>query len=355
MPHFPKPWFRPSRNTWYVEIDGTQHSLGAHEGAPPKKGRQGWSPPEAVDDAFRELKKALKEAKPEPAVAVKPDLVSALCDKFLDWVEKHRSADTYRWYLDRIQAFIDFKTDEYVVRELTVARLRPLHVQEWVDGMDVKSGTRRNYVRAVKRALAWAEEQGHVQRSPLCHMKKPAGGRRDNVISPATHALILKHTRDLNFRDLCDFCYQTGARCAEALAVEARHLDLKNHRVVFPPDEEKMERVPRIIYLGDAAEAVLSRLAKEHPAGKLFRNTDGLPWHPDATNLRFRTLKKKLGTKYCLTDYRHSFTQRLLEAGVDAVTVAALLGHSNTNMVMSTYSHMSHAVSYLREAALKAT
>ena len=28
MKKFPKPWFRPSRNTWYVTLDGTQINLG---------------------------------------------------------------------------------------------------------------------------------------------------------------------------------------------------------------------------------------------------------------------------------------------------------------------------------------
>ena len=28
---FPKPWFRPSRNVWYVTIDGVQHNLGSDE------------------------------------------------------------------------------------------------------------------------------------------------------------------------------------------------------------------------------------------------------------------------------------------------------------------------------------
>ena len=28
MSHHPKPWYRKSRNVWYVEIDGKQHNLG---------------------------------------------------------------------------------------------------------------------------------------------------------------------------------------------------------------------------------------------------------------------------------------------------------------------------------------
>jgi hypothetical protein len=38
MPHSPKPFFRPCRNAWYVEIHKNQHRLGDHPPElPPKK------------------------------------------------------------------------------------------------------------------------------------------------------------------------------------------------------------------------------------------------------------------------------------------------------------------------------
>jgi integrase len=239
------------------------------------------------------------------------DSIAVLFDRFADWVEKHQSADTYRWYQDRLQAFLDFKTEEYRIHDFFVSQLKPFHVQEWIDGMPHKSGTKRNYVRAVKRAMTWAEEQGYVEQSPIAHLKKPTGGKRDNVISAETHRDILAKTRDENFRDLCHFCFLTGARCAKSLAVEARHVELANHRIIFPVEEEKMERIPRIIYLNEEAEAIIRRLLARHPQGKLFRNTKGRPWHPDATNCRFRSLARKIGRKVCLTDYRHSLARRL--------------------------------------------
>jgi hypothetical protein len=30
MPHETRPWFRPSRNTWFVELNKKQHCLGKH-------------------------------------------------------------------------------------------------------------------------------------------------------------------------------------------------------------------------------------------------------------------------------------------------------------------------------------
>lgn len=40
MPHYRKPFFKPKRNTWYVEVGRSQHTLGKHpDGLPPPKKR----------------------------------------------------------------------------------------------------------------------------------------------------------------------------------------------------------------------------------------------------------------------------------------------------------------------------
>ena len=334
MAHFPKPWFRASRGLWYVQLHGEQVNLG------PDK-----------DAAFRRYHEIMASP-PQPVVAPPPasERLAVLFDRFLEWVEKNQAPDTYQWYHYRLQLFLDA-----VPKGLTVTQLKPFHVQQWIDAMtDSKSGTKRNCVRAVKRALKWCEEQGYIERSPIAYFKKPAAGKRDNVITPETHGSILRLTRDKNFRDLCHFCFLTGSRCAEALAIEARHLDLSNHRVIFPPDEEKMERAPRIIYLCDEAEDIVRRWAEKNPAGMIFRNTQGREWHPDATNCRFRYLAKKIGQKVCLTDYRHSLATRLLTQGVDALTVSILLGHADVSMLAKVYQHVNHEHSYLLEAVRKA-
>lgn len=171
MPHFPKPWFRKSRG-WYVTIDGRQVPLGSER-----------------DHAFRKYRELVASPPPAPP-PLQSDAVAVLRDRVLDWAEKHRSPDTYCWYKDRLQAFL-----KHIPGELTINELKPFHVQEWIDAMTCRSGTKRNYVRAVKRAMAWAEEQGYIQRSPFAHLRKPAGGRRQAYfeIAPGDPGLMALH------------------------------------------------------------------------------------------------------------------------------------------------------------------
>lgn len=134
MPHYPKPFFRRSRRLWYVQLDGRQMNLGPER--------------DAAFAMYRDLMAAPRAV--APVVPVATTLVVVLCDKFLDWVQLHRSAATYQWYWWRLQSF----GRKYP--ELTAEELRPFHVQEWVDAQDIAVTTQRNCIRAVKRCIRWA-------------------------------------------------------------------------------------------------------------------------------------------------------------------------------------------------------
>ena len=92
MPHYPKPFFRKFRQLWYVELNGRQINLGPDR--------------DAVFEQYRDL---MGTPAPVPATvlpASAEQLVVVLCDKFLEWVERHRAAGTYQWYWWRLQSFV---------------------------------------------------------------------------------------------------------------------------------------------------------------------------------------------------------------------------------------------------------
>ncbi len=380
-----KPWYRKDRKAWFVTIEGERHNLG-----PDRK---------LAHQQFHELMR-----RPEKP-AVQPSLLVVLGDRFLDWVEKHRSAKTYIWYQSRLQLF----TKRYPT--LQADCLKPFHIQEWIDSFDLSSGSKRNYARAVTRCMNWCEEQGLIERSPLAHFKKPRGGKRDKVISADEYAAIRQQIRNDDFRDLVMFIWETGARAAECLAIEPRHVDHTNSRIVFPVSEEKMERAPRIIYLNAAARGIVER--RMTAGGKnVFSNTAGAAWTTESVNCAFISLQIRLGmasikkkglavsddevrefaatlqpqrkvrgktvakterellnearrkltyklaclhaSKVCLTNFRHTWCHNALTSGLDALTVSMLMGHADPSMVARVYSHLNHAPDYLLKAVERA-
>ena len=104
MAHFPKPFFRPVRQLWYVQLNGKQINLGADK-----------------DAAFTGYHRLMQDRAKDPvAPPAEQRLVVVILDEFLDWCEKHRAADTYRWYKDRLDSF-----SATIGTAITADQLRP--------------------------------------------------------------------------------------------------------------------------------------------------------------------------------------------------------------------------------------
>ena len=125
--------------------------------------------------------------------------------------------------------------------------------------------------------------------------------------------------------------------------------------VIFPADESKGEREPRVIYLVPEAKAILDKLAQDRGSGPLFRNSHGRPWTKDSIKCRLSRISEKVGFRVIAYGARHSWaTKALSEGGVDPISVAHLMGHSDPTMVSRVYSHLSKNPQFLRQQALNA-
>lgn len=352
MAHFPKPFFRDSRQLWYVQLDGRQVNLGRDK-----------------DSAFRTYHSLMAnrtEPSPTPppnstglaSTAPTPLLTDAvgitvveILDQFLTWVQANRSPHTYRWYKDRINSFCNA-----IANGLTADQLKPFHVQQWVDayGTDLASGTKRNLIASVKRGMGWAEEQGYIDHSPIARMRKPGCGRKEQVVTTEQYQALLGWCSDQDFKDLLTVSWETGCRPQESLRVEARHFDVAGGRWAFPVSESKGKQKLRVVYLTPKALEVCVRLAALRPTGTLFRNENGRAWKTMAVNCRFCRAQKTVGVKVSLYAFRHTWITRMLIKGVDAVTVATLAGHSDPSTLAKIYAHLTTAPGYLSEQVRRA-
>jgi integrase/recombinase XerD len=378
---FPKPFFRTARKAWFLQVGDKQIKLGSDR-----------------DAAFRRYHELMGQPQAPPAPADARSVVGVL-DAFLDWCLNHKAGRTYDWYHDYLESFA-----RSVPPELATDKLKPYHVQQWLDANPGWKTGKRGAVIAVQRAFNWAARMGLIESNPIRSVEKPKAGRRNKVISAGRFEEILEIVKDDEFRDLLVTCWETGCRPQEAISVEARHVDLENGCWAFPVDESKGKKHLRIVYLTDAALEITRRRMAAHPSGQLFRNTDGFAWTPSALNCRFGRLRIALGRKrldelklvppklkrlkkagrmdstvrdahhqavlgrrrqiaelamrhgprYSLYTFRHSWCTHALERGLDAVTVATLMGHRDTTMICRVYGHLMQKRDFLREAARRA-
>jgi integrase len=386
MAHFPKPFFKKARGLWYVEINRKQINLGPDR-----------------DEAFRQYHQLMLHPREQPVSA---DSLAGVVDAYLEWVHKHRAADTYEWYRYRLQRLVS----KYP--EMRVNALRPYHIEQWVDDYELAVTSQRNYYRSIKTCLRWAVRQGHLDKNPIAALEVPGADRREVYVPPEEFEKLLESVTNDAFRDLLVTTYQTGCRPQESLKVTADFVDLKNGRWVFPQNESKGKKSPRVIYLTEDALGIARRLALKYPNGPLFRNSRDKPWTTEAVNCFFDRIQTKMGRelakasgdlvtdeeiealmptlcptrtekgvrreksqrelrseakrklsdrkarrlapRYSLYALRHSWATNALRRGVDSLTVAILMGHKDPSMLARVYQHLSHNPEHMREQARRA-
>lgn len=328
MKKFPKPWFRPSRNLWYVTLEGVQHNLGSDKAR-----------------AFERYKELLKDG---PKESTGSPLVEDLAVEFITWCVSRRASGTVALYKHRLESFLAHTGD------ITVDQLTPLHLDRWCDSHPKwNDGMKRNSMAAVQRCLNWAVKKGLIKHSPIASIEKPPAGNRETLITKKVHDKIMGCFTDAAFKELLSISWETGARPQETLIVEAIHVDLERGTWTFPVKQSKGKKRNRVIYLNEAALELTRSAMERYPSGPLFRNSHGKPWTKGAVNTRFYTASKKLGHKYCLYLYRHSWVTRKLIAGVDSHVLAKLAGHSSTQMIDTVYSKVAQDAAFMREQAGK--
>jgi integrase len=244
-------------------------------------------------------------------------------------------------------------------------------------------------------------------------MEVPGGEARDVYVAPEELDKLLDYVVDPAFADLLIVIYECGFRPQEILRLEARHVDLAKSRCVFPPSEAKVKSMPRVVYFSERVTAIIKRQMQQSPTGPLFRNKNGRLWTKDAIGCALdrlqvrmgkavmkargekvderkvaefaKTLKthwtiqgqvqekpktellaearrkltqkatRSLAPRYSLYGLRHSWATNALKNGVDALTVAILMGHRDPSTLARTYQHLSHNPEHLLAEARRAS
>lgn len=338
MAQFRKPFYKKSHKAWYVQLDGRQVRLGETE--------------DAAFERYHELMRQKKQADRVRPDGPPPVTLGTLVQTFLAAGFHGKSPETRAWYGQRLTPFLAHLGAGFVVTEL-----KPTHVDGWVAAHPAwAAGTVRNCWRAVQRCCRWGHRRGMIPELALLHQEKPRGGRREVVISPAEYNQLLGYVRNDEFRALVVVAWETGCRPQDVLRAQGRHLDPAQKRLVFQTQESKDKSHPRVVYFTDAAWDALGTRAHAVGSRHLFTNSDGLPWTTDAVNCAFGALHRRMRAagiecrRYCLYHLRHSWLDRMLKSGVDALTCAILMGHKDPSQLARTYQHLSRSPDYLRAA-----
>jgi integrase len=140
-------------------------------------------------------------------------------------------------------------------------------------------------------------------------------------------------------RDVANIMLEMGMRPDEVCRIQTENVHLKQDYLFIPKGKTKAAR--RRIKLTAAAKSILKERISACKGAFLFPHEDDVNRPvPKLNNAHDRTLIASGLPHFVLYDFRHTWATRAVEAGVDLLTLAAMLGHAKIQMVLR-YAHPS--------------
>lgn len=230
--------------------------------------------------------------------------------------------------------------------------------EEWLDGDDItfkqltrkvvkdfrnnlaslglKGETAPNYLAKFKKVISQAREDGYITADITFKINisikdcTPTAPKETLTIEEVLQ--LIKHSpTNVNVYKAFLFCCFTGLRTSEVRKFSPKdvewiegtpHIDIAQKKGVNPK--------PKLIPLNEYAFTLLGEFEEKskHPFFKLPTQ--------NGINVVIKAWLKKAGVKKHVTFYcaRHTFGTQLMASGVDARTVAGLLGHSSLKYII---------------------
>jgi integrase len=311
-----------------------------------------------------------------------PRSTPSLLDFMDDWARRFprhpRTEETNRERLERyILPYLPNRGDEPVGQ---VRRRHLLGVQDELLRRGLSKTTIDGAFSALSALFRDAVELEYLEANPAQRLRvRPSDPRLDPVkevrgrgaVPPEEIQAFIKQVRP-GYRAVCWAPVLTSARPAELFAMRRQDID-RGRQMIFVAETltrygKQMEGLKQTHHIAARERrgrwllfpAILYEMLAERPphvSGLLFPSPRGRPW-----NVRnfYRNIwepaRKDAGVSFTLYDLRHTFSSRLLAAGIPLVEVAAWMGHSlragGAEVDNTTSRVYAHATGEWREVAL---
>jgi len=192
------------------------------------------------------------------------------------------------------------------------------------------------YLALLKKMFNLAIDWNYLKENPLRRVKlfSERDNLKERILSPEEEEKLLEasseHLRPIIITALC-----TGMRRGEILSLKWNKIDLSRRTIRV--DKAKSGKI-RILPINDALFKELSILKKDQKSDYVFvYPKTGKPINDVKT--AFNATLRRAGIRDLrFHDLRHTFASRLIERGVDLITVKDLLGHHSVT-VTQRYTH----------------
>lgn len=218
-------------------------------------------------------------------------------------------------------------------------------------------------IEQFSQAFRYAMNKGFLFTNPMYDTIVPKSKKQDKVIRALNIEEQQKLTNYLMDSSIVDEPYKTafliemymGLRIGEVLALKKENIDLMHNLIYVNHTMTRDENYRRIIGNTTKTKSGIRevpipinikneiieqlKLADVHKEGLLFVSNAGTYADPVNANHVLKRICKNLGINDVTShSLRHTFATRCIEAGMRAVALQRLMGHSNISITLNTYT-----------------
>lgn len=257
---------------------------------------------------------------------------------------------------------------------MPVQRLRPIHLTLLYSEL-LKSGgvagdrlaprTVGHVHRLLRRALGHAVQWGVISQNPAAAVSPPKVDPDEvEIVSEVEVRAVLDSQRGRPLHTIAVLALGSGMRRGELCALRWKDIDLDAGSVRVERSLEQTKgqlrfKAPKTRYSRRSIAippAVVSELraywsaqqeqrlalgrGRGSPEDLVFADWDGSPRKPGWLTNEWLRASSAVGRRINLHALRHTHVSNLIAAGIDILTIARRLGHSNPAVTLSVYGHL---------------
>lgn len=228
---------------------------------------------------------------------------------------------------------------------------------------DYSNSTIKKIKEQFTQAFKESMNKGYITRNPMYDVIRPKSNKeRKNVRAleieeqqALTNYLMRVPVTDVPFKVAYLIEMYLGLRIGEVLALRSTDINLqknliivnktlttdKDHKVIMGNTTKTYAGIREVPIPAFIREEIINqmRLAENNKDKQLFLDPHGNYVRPNNANRRLKELLEKMGiTGITSHSLRHTYGTRCVEAGMRAVALQRLMGHTDVSITLNTYT-----------------
>ena len=303
---------------------------------------------------------------PQNRRLVKNEVIPKLILKLKSGDFNKPKVEVFKWYGNRylktkenLKTFWDLKNILYNqlypnFGDIAIDKIKRGDIKLWIDELlnRITPQRAKTLLNVMGAVFDVAIEYEHIKDNPTKNITLPKNiiVREMKPFSPQEVEILISNAEGW-FKNFIAFCFYTGMRHGEIIALNWSDIDFENliinvnkrvkqGKTDTPKTKSGIRKIPIFKPLLPFLKNQL-QISKQSKSLKVFTNPHTQKGFYDTKHLtpHWKRLLAKCGFEYrVIYNTRHTFASNMLKSGINMLDLAQIMGHSNTEEIIRTYA-----------------